>query len=164
LFSECLLHLLVVLNRRHGLGHMPHILVIDDDPLVRASLCVLLESRGYTVVTADCGRSGIQAVAKGAFDVVLCDVFMPEMDGFETIHAIHERDSAVPVIVISGFTFRNTSAPAPDFLAMATELGAACSLRKPFRPGDVLGAIETCIARRLAASAGMTRLRPQMAS
>lgn len=142
---------------------MPHILVIDDEHLVRASLRVLLESHGYTVVTADCGRTGIEAVAKGVFDVVLCDVFMPEMDGFETIRAIHERDPTVPVIVISGFTFRNTSAPAPDFLAMATELGAACSLRKPFRPSDVLGAIEGCIARRHAAAISMRRLRSQMA-
>jgi CheY-like chemotaxis protein len=142
---------------------MPHILVIDDEHLVRATLRVLLEAHGYTVVTADCGRFGIEAVSEGIFDVVLCDVFMPEMDGFETIRAIHQRDATVPVIVISGFIFRNTSAPAPDFLAMATELGAACSLRKPLRPSDVLGAIEGCVAGRHAGAASRARLRPHMA-
>ena len=143
---------------------MPHILVIDDESLVTASLRILLEAKGHTVVTADCGRTGVEAVAEGLFDVVLCDVFMPEMDGLETIRAIHQRDATVPVIVISGFTFRDTSAPAPDFLAMATELGAACSLRKPFRPSDVVAAVEGCIAKRHAASASLTRLGQQMAS
>lgn len=142
---------------------MAHILVIDDEPLVRDSLSILLGSKGHSVVTAESGRAGIAAVAAGVFDAVICDVFMPEMDGFETIRAIHERDAAVPVIVISGFTFRDTSVPAPDFLAMATELGAASSLRKPFRPNEVLSAVDDCIARRNAAITRMTPLFPQIA-
>jgi CheY-like chemotaxis protein len=142
---------------------MAHILVIDDEPLVRASLSLLLGSKGHSVVTAESGRTGIAAVAAGIFDAVICDVFMPEMDGLETIRAIHERDSAVPVIVISGFSFRDTSVPAPDFLAMATELGAACSLRKPFRPNEVLGAVDDCIARRHAAMSKLTPVFPQVA-
>lgn len=124
---------------------MARILVIDDDDLVLASLRVQLEAYDHAVVTVDCGRDGIAMVGKEAFDVVICDVFMPEMDGLETIRAIHERDPDVPVIVISGFTFRHTSVPTPDFLAMATELGAACSLRKPFRPSELLRAVNTCL-------------------
>jgi DNA-binding response OmpR family regulator len=73
---------------------------------------------------------------------------MPDMDGFETIRAIHERDPDVPVIVISGFTFRHTTVPTPDFLAMATQLGAACSLRKPFRPNELLRAVNGCLRGR----------------
>jgi CheY-like chemotaxis protein len=126
---------------------MARILVIDDDDLVLASLRVQLEAKDHVVVTADCGRAAIAMVGEGAFDVVICDVFMPEMDGFETIRAIHERDPDVPVIVISGFTFRDTGVPAPDFLSMATELGAACSLRKPFRPGELLRAVDACLRR-----------------
>jgi CheY-like chemotaxis protein len=124
---------------------MARILVIDDDELVLASLRIQLEAGGHFVVTANCGRAGIATVTLDAYDVVICDVFMPEMDGFETIHAIHERDPDVPVIVISGFTFRHTSVPTPDFLGMATELGAACSLRKPFRPSDLERAISDCL-------------------
>jgi CheY-like chemotaxis protein len=127
---------------------MARILVIDDDDLVLASLRVQLEASDHVVITANCGRAGIAMVGEGAFDVVICDVFMPEMDGFETIRAIHELDADVPVIVISGFTFRDTGAPAPDFLSMATELGAACSLRKPFRPGELRRAVEACLQTR----------------
>lgn len=127
---------------------MARILVIDDDALVLESLRIQLVANGYSVATADSGRIGLAMVTAGAFDVVICDVFMPEMDGFETIRAIHERDAKVPVIVISGFTFRHTSAPTPDFLAMATELGAAGSLRKPFRPNELIRAIEACLPHR----------------
>ena len=126
---------------------MARILVIDDDELVLASLRIQLEASGHSVVTADCGRAGITMVSDGIFDAVICDVFMPEMDGLETIRAIHERDPDVPVIIISGFTFRHTSVPTPDFLTMATELGAACSLRKPFRPSELMRAIEICVGR-----------------
>jgi CheY-like chemotaxis protein len=124
---------------------MSRILVIDDDDLVLSSLRIQLEANDHEVITADGGRSGIAMVSRGAFDIVICDVFMPDMDGFETIRAIHERDPDVPVIVISGFTFRHTTVPTPDFLAMATELGAACSLRKPFRPSELMRAIEGCL-------------------
>ncbi len=137
---------------------MARILVIDDEAPVRDSLRVMLELNDHSVISADCGRCGVDAVAQGIFDLVICDVFMPDMDGFETIRAIHERDPAVPIIVISGFTFRGTSAPAPDFLAMATQLGAACSLRKPFRASDMLAAVDACIARRTGAAAS-TRAR-----
>jgi CheY-like chemotaxis protein len=132
---------------------MARILVIDDDDLVLASLRIQLESNDHVVVTADGGRAGIAMVADGQFDVVICDVFMPDMDGFETIRAIHECDPDVPVIVISGFTFRHTSVPTPDFLAMATELGAACSLRKPFRPGELMRAINSCLPMQIVAAA-----------
>ena len=124
---------------------MAHILVVDDDVLVLASLQLQLEANGHSVVTANCGRSGIATVSEGLYDLVICDVFMPDMDGFETIRAIHERDPDLPVIVISGFTFRHASVPTPDFLSMATELGAACSLRKPFRPSELTTAVDECL-------------------
>ena len=127
---------------------MARILVIDDDDLVLTSLRIQLEANDHEVITADGGRVGISMVSHGAFDVVICDVFMPDMDGFETIRAIHERDPDVPVIVISGFTFRHTTVPTPDFLAMATELGAACSLRKPFRPNELIRAVNGCLRAR----------------
>jgi DNA-binding response OmpR family regulator len=52
----------------------------------------------------------------------------------------------VPVIAISGFLFRHSAQPAPDFLTMATKLGAAYSLPKPFRPKDLLQVVEACLS------------------
>jgi DNA-binding NtrC family response regulator len=67
------------------------------------------------------------------------------MDGLETIRAFNKHAPAVPVIAISGFLFRDSATPAPDFLAMATKLGAAYSLHKPFRPKELLRVVEACL-------------------
>jgi DNA-binding NtrC family response regulator len=124
---------------------MPRILVVDDDMSVRLATQTLLEQEGYDVVVADCGRGGIEAIAKASFDAVIVDIFMPGMDGLETIKAFNRHSPGVPVIAMSGFLFRDTSMPAPDFLSMSTKLGAAYSLHKPFRPRELLNAIEACL-------------------
>jgi CheY-like chemotaxis protein len=128
---------------------MPRILVVDDDMSVRIATRTLLEYEGYEVVVADSGRSGIDAIASTMFDAVIVDIFMPGMDGLETIKAFNRHAPGVPVIAMSGFMFRNSSAPAPDFLSMSTKLGAAYSLHKPFRPRDLLKAIEACLGRSI---------------
>ncbi len=126
---------------------MARILIIDDDEYVVASLRALLEAHGHQVDTADNGRSGLDSITAGTFDLVICDVFMPEMDGFETIRAIHERDPDLPVLVMSGFMFSNSAMRAPNFLAMAVELGAAASIAKPFQPRELMAAVAECLDR-----------------
>jgi CheY-like chemotaxis protein len=127
---------------------MPRILVVDDDNSIRIAAKTLLEHEGYEVIVADGGRGAIAEIAGAAFDVVIVDIFMPGMDGLETIKAFHQHAPGIPIIAMSGFMFRNSSAPAPDFLSMSTELGAAYSLHKPFRPRDLLKAIESCLGSR----------------
>ena len=126
---------------------MPRILVVDDDMSVRLATQTLLVQEGYDVVIAECGREGIDAIAKATFDAVIVDIFMPGMDGLETITAFNRHAPGVPVIAMSGFLFRNSSTPAPDFLSMSTKLGAAYSLHKPFRPRELLKAIEGCLGK-----------------
>jgi DNA-binding NtrC family response regulator len=123
---------------------MSRILVVDDDTAVRAAIRMVLEQDGHEVVLAENGRAGIAAVENGTFDVVICDIFMPGLDGIETIHAFHRLNPRMPVIAMSGFMFRDGQTPAPDYLALSTKLGAACSLRKPFRPHELLGAVRQC--------------------
>jgi len=124
---------------------MPRILVVDDDVSVRVATRTLLEHEGYEVVCADSGRTGIEAIASTSFNAVIVDIFMPDMDGLQTIKAFNRQAPGVPIIAMSGFMFRDSSAPAPDFLSMSTKLGAAYSVRKPFRPPDLLKVIEACL-------------------
>jgi CheY-like chemotaxis protein len=77
---------------------------------------------------------------------MIVDIFMPHMRGFESIRIFHERAPAVPLIAMSGYAFANLDSPAPDFLRMALELGAARCLRKPFTPAALLTAINECLA------------------
>ena len=140
---------------------MARILVVDDDKSVRLAIQMLLEHEGHDVVVADGGRHGLEAIETGKFDIVICDIFMPGMDGLESIRAFRQRDSAVPVIAISGFMFRDSAVPAPDFLTMATKLGAAYSLHKPFRPQELLKAVEGCLAGASGPGATAAETKPR---
>jgi CheY-like chemotaxis protein len=125
---------------------MSRILVVDDDTAVRGAIKTVLEHDGHQVTLAADGRAGVSAVESQAFDIVICDIFMPGMDGIETIHAFHKINPRIPVIAMSGFMFRDGQSPAPDYLALSTKLGAAYSLRKPFRPRELLKAVRECAA------------------
>jgi CheY-like chemotaxis protein len=125
---------------------LPRILVVDDDPLICSSIKAWLEGGGFEVVLADGGLSGLGALERAVFDVMVVDIFMPGMNGFESIRAFHQRAPLVPIIAISGLMFRDHHAPAPDFLRMALNLGAAYCLRKPFKPAELMVAIEHCLS------------------
>jgi CheY-like chemotaxis protein len=125
---------------------MALILVIDDDPLVRAAVQTLLEQQGMEVLVADSGAAAIRYLEAFTVDVAIVDIIMPGMDGLEIIRACGRRIPRVPVIAMSGGLFLDRHGAAPDFLRMAGRLGAACCLRKPFRPDQVMGAIGACLA------------------
>src|SRR5439155_12784136 len=125
---------------------MTRVLVIDDDPLVCAAIRSWLESEGFEVVAADGAESGLDALERADFDVMIVDIFMPHMHGFESVRLFHQRAPMVPLIAISGYVFAERRSPAPDFLSMALELGASRCLRKPFTPTILLTAIRGCLA------------------
>ena len=78
------------------------ILVIDDDPMICESIQFFFEDSGFNVSVAKDGKIGLELFFKHHFDLVLCDLRMPEADGFEVIKAIKKNASDIPVIVISG--------------------------------------------------------------
>src|SRR5262249_51451496 len=125
--------------------HMARILVIDDEPLVRKTVDIMLAAHGFEVVTAADGPSGIDAIKSGRFDLVIVDLFMPGMDGLQTTAAIRKHCPTVPVIAASGFMLGDTRAHMPNFDVMATEAGATMTLYKPFRPAELLRAVHSVI-------------------
>src|SRR3954471_22798292 len=80
---------------------VPRVLVVDDDPMVCVAIEVCLQRQGFEVTVADGGESGMRALEAESFDVMLIDVFMPHMRGFESIRIFHERMPAVPIIPMS---------------------------------------------------------------
>ena len=124
---------------------MTRILVVDDDPMVCMAIETYLGRQGFDVTIADGGESGLRALDQAGFDVMLVDIFMPHMRGFESIRIFHERAPTLPLIAMSGYAFANHDSPAPDFLRMALELGATRCLRKPFTPDALLTAIRDCL-------------------
>ena len=134
--------------RRPVVGQaMPRILVVDDDQMVCQAIEVCLQNQGFEVTVADGGEAGIRALEASAFDVMLVDIFMPHMRGFESIRIFHERAPATPLVAMSGYAFANIDPPSPDFHKMAHELGATYCLRKPFTAEALLSAINECLAK-----------------
>jgi len=130
---------------------MPRILIIDDDAAVREATRIALLANGYDVLTADSGRSGLEALRQNAVELVILDVFMPGMDGLTVAPAIHREHPGLPIIAVSGFMFGGQCPTMPGFDAMAAEAGAIATLYKPFKPRELVGAIEKALAVRPAA-------------
>jgi CheY-like chemotaxis protein len=125
---------------------MRRVLLIDDDESVGAATKIVLEAEGFDVVVAEDGRAGLKALEAGRFDVAIVDLFMPGMDGLATARGLRQINPDLPIIAMSGFMFRGSCPPMPHFLAMAQEAGAHATLYKPFRPDDLLQAIERVTA------------------
>jgi CheY-like chemotaxis protein len=134
---------------------MARILVVDDDELVRNTIWVMLRSHDHDAEMASDGERGIEQFRESSFDLVICDLFMPNKDGLETIKEIHRLSPATPIIAISGGIAPTAAAgapPDPDFLRMAGMLGASAMLTKPFGLEQILAAVERCLAGFAAAA------------
>ena len=113
---------------------MAKILVIDDVKEVTHSIRRFLEMRDHTVYIAENGLQGISLYKSYKPDLVITDIYMPEMEGLETILAIREVCKDTPMIVISG---------ADDaYIDAGLKFGATCALSKPFSPEYLESAIQ----------------------
>lgn len=81
---------------------MSKILVIDDEKAIRNTLKDILEVEGYSVDVAEDAHTGLEMFGNGAYDLVLCDIKMPQMDGIEVLEKLQECQPDVPVVMISG--------------------------------------------------------------
>lgn len=134
---------------------MAKILVVDDDRAVQMTIRLLLERAGHSVTVAGDGQKGLSAFESEDFDLLILDIFMPGMDGIETMRLIHQQRPTVPIIVSSGRPLAQDTTREPDFLAMAIKLGAVLSLPKPFKPAALLETVEGCLnARKRDAASG----------
>lgn len=111
------------------------ILVIDDDAQTRALFQATLEAAGYRVLTAESGQAGLQRLPQHAVDLVIVDIYMPEMDGLEFIRRLRAAQAGCRIIAISGGMGQW------DYLQVATRLGANHALRKPCDPEAILDAV-----------------------
>jgi CheY-like chemotaxis protein len=120
---------------------------------------ILLGRHSFQVTIAGGGEAGLRALEGARFDLMIVDIFMPHMRGFESIRIFHERAPTLPLIAMSGYAFANIDSPAPDFLRMALELGATRCLRKPFTPVALLTVISESLAETQPRRANAAQLR-----
>src|SRR5208283_1773559 len=119
------------------------VLIIDDEAAIRESLQTLLELEGYDVETANDGHEGLSRLSDRPFDLVLLDFALPERNGIEILHDIRERDSDLPVIMITAYgTVENA--------VNAIQAGATNFIQKPWDNEKLLADVGNAVGRRRA--------------
>ncbi len=116
---------------------MKKILLIEDNESVRENTAEILELTGYEVVTAENGKEGVAKAQAEPFDLVICDIMMPELDGYGVLHILNKnpKTSSLP------FIFLTAKAERADF-RKGMSLGADDYLTKPFEETELLNTIE----------------------
>jgi DNA-binding response OmpR family regulator len=121
---------------------MKTILIIEDDTALRENTAELLELEGYSVITAPNGRIGIELAKKQLPNIIVCDIMMPEVDGYGVLEAIslEQNTSQIPFIFLSAKTEHKE-------IRKGMNLGADDYLTKPFEEEELMSAIESRLAK-----------------
>lgn len=141
---------------------MKTILIIDDDSLVRESLQDVLELYGFRTLTASNGRVGLELAMQSQPDLILCDVQMPEMDGYTVLQTLRQT----PAVQTIPFVFLTAWADRPN-QRQGMELGADDYLGKPCSTQELLAALQSRLGKQQAiqaqSQAELDRLRSSIA-
>ena len=124
---------------------MKKILVIEDDRVIRENILKLLKAEGFDVTGAENGAQGLNAAVSNLPDVILCDVMMPELDGYGVLVALRSNPitATVPFVFLTGKAERSE-------VRQGMELGADDYLTKPFSKAELVGAISSRLKKQAA--------------
>ncbi|GAC1312612.1 MAG: response regulator [Mucilaginibacter sp.] len=119
------------------------VLVIEDNNDIRENIAEILELAGYRVDTAGNGKSGVDLALKNAPDIILCDIMMPELDGYGVLYMLNKNPETATI----PFIFLTAKAERLD-LRKGMEMGADDYLTKPFDDMELLNAVETRLKKK----------------
>jgi CheY-like chemotaxis protein len=122
---------------------MANILLVEDSPEVSMTVSEILGSAGHKVATAGNGNDALIQLKNGRFDLIVSDIWMPEMDGIALLKAIRSAGNAIPVVVISGGA---PNAPLTYTAPLASTFGANEVIYKPFEKRELLDAVKRALA------------------
>jgi CheY-like chemotaxis protein len=122
----------------------PNVLVVDDDLSLRVLATIVLARAGYSPVAVSNGLRALERIADGGIDVVVTDLLMPGLDGFDLLIALQTTRVGPPVVAMT--------AEDDDVAARALSLGARAVVRKPFKPEELTEPVARALAaERIAA-------------
>lgn len=115
-------------------------LVVDDDDLVRPTVSTILSILSFNVTEASRGKDALKLVSEEHFDLIVTDLFMPEIDGLELVLKIRKLTSTTPIVLMTGggILFPKGSGGLDDLTSSAEFLGASFVLQKPFKKEDFM--------------------------
>lgn len=115
------------------------ILVIDDESVICDACRLVLAEKGHRVDHCLTGNTGLLAIERGKYDLILLDVKLPDVDGMEILKSVREKRSGPVVIVMTGYSTMSNA-------LQAMKLGAADYLAKPFTDDELVEAVEKLFA------------------
>ncbi|MEK7705828.1 MAG: response regulator, partial [Myxococcota bacterium] len=118
-----------------------HILVVDDEPGIVASLAKILEREGHRVSTTDSGEEALELLRREAVDLVLADIMMPKMSGIELLRAVKAMSPAVEVVMMTAFGTVETAVE-------CMREGAYDFIPKPLKRAIVVRSVQRALERR----------------
>ena len=118
------------------------VLIVDDEPAIRRFVRTTLSVQGYEVLEAEDGRTALEVARRSSVDILVLDLGLPDVDGFEVIRTLREGGSTVPIIVLSSRTDEAGKVKALD-------LGADDYVMKPFGVDELLARIRAALRHRL---------------
>ncbi|MGY6217169.1 response regulator transcription factor [Methylolobus aquaticus] len=116
------------------------LLIVEDEPAIRAGLTDVFVFHGYEVETATTGPEGLSKALSGLFDLILLDIMLPGMDGFEVCERIRERDRDQPIIMLTARTSDND-------IVQGLSLGADDYVAKPFSVAQLVLRVQAVLRR-----------------
>ncbi len=122
---------------------MKKILVIEDDMNIRESLSELLETRSYQIFSSDNGRSALELIQQKLPDLIICDVMMPGMSGYEVLETIRSNASTASI----PFVFLSAKVMETD-REKGLRLGANSYLTKPFRSNELFEVVDKLLNKK----------------
>ena len=111
------------------------VLVIDDESVICNACDLVLTEKGHMVDYCKTGKTGLIAIERGTYDVVLLDMKLPDMDGMDILRSLKGKMPLLCVIVMTGYSTMSNA-------VQAMKLGAADYLSKPFTDDDLIEAVE----------------------
>jgi DNA-binding NtrC family response regulator len=119
----------------------PKILIVDDEPRLCSSLKALLSHQGYEAHTSSGGKQAMESLAGNGFDLVLLDIVMPDVDGYQVMDYMDRRSLETPIIFITGHA-------SVDSAVSALRGGAYDYLRKPLDYEELLKTVENAVDQK----------------
>ncbi len=120
---------------------IPTILIVDDEKLMRESVQELLSSYDFNCVLAEDGQNAFEIMGEMVVDIILLDLIMPNVDGFEVMQTVHEQNPTIDIIITSGeATFDNAT--------LAMRYGVKDFLNKPYNPANLIKVINNLLEKR----------------
>jgi len=119
----------------------PRVLLIEDEPALVRGLSDTLRANGFAVTVATDGASGLDAATANDADVIVLDVMLPRVNGYEICRAVRQHDLDVPILML-------TAKGLEQDVILGLNLGADDYIVKPFRPGELIARIRAVLRRR----------------